>query len=128
MENTKPSPTTYNTLYHAKLSDLNNTTNNSINLTGNIDNILTTQTSTSNTYSTTTFNYFYNEQLVNTEINEDSVVFIYKALKNFTTYLDKTPYVCYKDIYKVIDNKLVKQERIFGEVIPEQTIKETYKF
>jgi hypothetical protein len=80
------------------------------------------------TYTSTTFKTYFNEQLVKTEINDDSVVFIYKA--DDATILTNTGSckICFKDIYKVIDNKLVKQERIFGKLEPAKTIEETYLF
>jgi hypothetical protein len=80
-----------------------------------------------NTYTSTTFKTYFNEQLVKTEINDDSVVFIYKALKNWS-FSNETLCICFKDVYKVINNKLVKQERIFGKVEPAKTIEETYLF
>jgi len=74
-----------------------------------------------------TFQTYFNEELVKTEINEDSVVLIYKAVKGASTNLE-SPYVCFKDVYKVIDNKLVKQPRIFGKIEPQRIIEETYLF
>lgn len=77
---------------------------------------------------TATFKNYHNEQLVKTEINDDSVVFIYKA-DDFTILTNTgSGKICFKDIYKIIDNKLVKQERIFGKVEPAKTIEETYLF
>jgi hypothetical protein len=74
-----------------------------------------------------TFKTYFNEELVKTEINEDSVVLIYKAVKATSINLE-SPYICFKDVYKVIDNKLVKQPRIFGKIEPQRTIEETYLF
>lgn len=81
-----------------------------------------------NTYTSTTFKTYFNEELVKTEINDNSVVFIYKA-DDFTILTNTgSGKICFKDIYKVIDNKLVKQKRIFGKVEPAKTIEETYLF
>ena len=82
-------------------------------------------TNTSSSWGT--FQTYFNEELVKTEINEDSVVLIYKAVKGTSTNLE-SPYICFKDVYKVIDNKLVKQPRIFGKIEPQRTIEETYLF
>lgn len=80
-----------------------------------------------NTFTSTTFIDYSNEQLVKTEINDDSVVFIYKAMKNWS-FNNETLWICFKDVYKVINNKLVKQERIFGKLEPAKTIEENYLF
>lgn len=79
------------------------------------------------TFTSTTFLDYSNQQLVKTEINDDSVIFIYKAMKNWS-FNNEPLWFCFKDIYKVINNKLVKQERIFGKLEPAKTIEENYLF
>lgn len=74
-----------------------------------------------NSSSTAVLYTYSNVQLLDVIINEDSIEHIYKGFDNL-----KQTYEIWKNVYKAVDGKIVKQKTVYGTFIPPQ--KESYKF
>ena len=66
----------------------------------------------------------YDSFLIDTIVKENSIELVYKEVSIWNG-LDKR---VYKIVYSCLDGKWHKSDRIYGEIIPEQVIEETYKF
>ena len=66
----------------------------------------------------------YDSFLIDTIVKENSIELVYKEVSIWNG-LDKR---VYKIVYNCLDGKWHKSDRIYGEIIPEQVIEETYKF
>ena len=66
----------------------------------------------------------YDSFLIDTIVKENSIELVYKEVSIWNG-LDKR---VYKIVYSCLDGKWHKSDRIYGEIILEQIIEETYKF
>ena len=66
----------------------------------------------------------YDSFLIDTIVKENSIELVYKEVSIWNGLDNRV----YKIVYSCLDGKWHKSDRIYGEIIPEQVIEETYKF
>ena len=66
----------------------------------------------------------YDSFLIDTIVKENSIELVYKEVSIWNGLDSRV----YKIVYSCLDGKWHKSDRIYGELIPEQVIEETYKF